>query len=71
MIDWQKSTLSEREAHAEFLLNFLDQKSDSSRLSVAHQLLYISQGTSRAYFTEIKNGSHGRQYVHHFDSFLD
>ncbi|KAF9395982.1 Factor arrest protein 11 [Podila verticillata] len=42
--NWQKSTPSEREAHAEFLLNFLDQKSDSSRLSVAHQLLYISQG---------------------------
>lgn len=47
VIDWQKSTQSEREAHAEFLLNFLDQKSDNSRLSVAHQLIYISQGTRR------------------------
>lgn len=54
VIDWQKSTPSEREAHAEFLLNFLDQKSDSSRLSFAHQLIYISQGISRAYFAEIK-----------------
>ncbi|KAG0361878.1 Factor arrest protein 11 [Gamsiella multidivaricata] len=42
--DWQKSTVSEREAYAEYLLNFLDQKDDTSRLSVAQQLIYISQG---------------------------
>ncbi|KAF9954397.1 Factor arrest protein 11, partial [Modicella reniformis] len=42
--DWQKSTASEREAFAEYLLNFLDQKDDQSRLSVAQQLIYIAQG---------------------------
>ncbi|KAG0311052.1 Factor arrest protein 11 [Dissophora globulifera] len=42
--DWQKSTVSEREAYAEYLLDFLDQKNDDSRLSVAQQLIYISQG---------------------------
>ncbi|KAF9940111.1 Factor arrest protein 11 [Mortierella alpina] len=39
------STVSEREAYAEYLLDFMDQKNDSSRLSVARQLIYISQGT--------------------------
>ncbi|KAI1317256.1 Factor arrest protein 11 [Mortierella claussenii] len=43
--DWQKSALSEREAYTEYLLDFLDQKSDSSRLSVAQQLIYIAQGS--------------------------
>ncbi|KAF9111587.1 Factor arrest protein 11 [Mortierella sp. AM989] len=42
--DWQKSTLSEREAYAEYLLDFLDQTGDSSRTSVTQQLIYISQG---------------------------
>lgn len=42
--DWQKSTLSEREAYIEYLLDFLDQKDDQSRLSVAQQLIYIAQG---------------------------
>ncbi|KAF9428314.1 Factor arrest protein 11 [Podila epigama] len=42
--DWQKSSHSEREAYAEYLLDFLDQKKDSSRLSVTHQLVYIAQG---------------------------
>ncbi|KAF8937041.1 hypothetical protein EDD21DRAFT_373934 [Dissophora ornata] len=42
--DWQKSTVSEQEAYVEYLLDFLDQKNDSSRLSVAHQLIFISQG---------------------------
>ncbi|KAF9099709.1 Factor arrest protein 11 [Mortierella sp. AD031] len=42
--DWQKSTVSEREAYAEYLLDFLDQKSDASRLSYAYQLIYLSQG---------------------------
>ncbi|KAF9909840.1 Factor arrest protein 11 [Lobosporangium transversale] len=41
---WQKSSVSEREAYAEYLLDFLDQKDDASRLSVAQQLIYISQG---------------------------
>ncbi|KAF9998801.1 Factor arrest protein 11 [Entomortierella chlamydospora] len=42
--DWQKSTRSEREAYAEYLLDFLDQTGDSSRISVIQQLIYISQG---------------------------
>ncbi|KAF9198219.1 Factor arrest protein 11 [Haplosporangium sp. Z 27] len=43
--DWQKSSLSEREAYAEYLLDFLDQTGDPSRNSVVQQLIYISQGT--------------------------
>ncbi|KAG0256141.1 Factor arrest protein 11 [Mortierella polycephala] len=42
--EWQSSTVSEREAYAEYLLDFLDQKSDASRLPVVQQLIYISQG---------------------------
>ncbi|KAG9061776.1 Factor arrest protein 11 [Linnemannia hyalina] len=42
--DWQTSVVSEREAYAEYLLNFLDQKNDASRLSFAHQLIYLAQG---------------------------
>lgn len=44
MIDWQKSVVSEREAYAEYLLDFLDQKNDASRLSFAQQLIYLAQG---------------------------
>ncbi|GJJ69162.1 hypothetical protein EMPS_01508 [Entomortierella parvispora] len=42
--DWQNSTVSERKAYAEYLLDFLDQKSEASRLSGARQLIYIAQG---------------------------
>ncbi|KAF9154489.1 Factor arrest protein 11 [Linnemannia schmuckeri] len=42
--EWQTSVVSEREAYAEYLLNFLDQKNDASRLSFAHQLVYLAQG---------------------------
>ncbi|KAF9922310.1 Factor arrest protein 11 [Linnemannia zychae] len=42
--DWQKSVVSEREAYAEYLLDFLDQKNDTSRLSFAYQLVYLAQG---------------------------
>ncbi|KAF9131956.1 Factor arrest protein 11 [Mortierella sp. GBA39] len=42
--DWQTSVVSEREAYAEYLLDFLDQKNDASRLSFAHQLIYLAQG---------------------------
>lgn len=44
IIDWQTSVVSEREAYAEYLLDFLDQKNDASRLSFAHQLIYLAQG---------------------------
>ncbi|KAF9346808.1 Factor arrest protein 11 [Mortierella sp. NVP85] len=43
-LDWQKSSVTEREAYTEYLLDFLDQKDDQSRLSVAQQLIYIAQG---------------------------
>ncbi|KAF9120257.1 Factor arrest protein 11 [Mortierella sp. 14UC] len=42
--DWQTSVVSEREAYAEYLLDFLDQKNDASRLSFAQQLIYLAQG---------------------------
>ncbi|KAF9286705.1 Factor arrest protein 11 [Linnemannia elongata] len=42
--DWQTSVVSEREAYAEYLLDFLDQKNNASRLSFAHQLIYLAQG---------------------------
>jgi hypothetical protein len=44
MIDWQTSVVSEREAYAEYLLDFLDQKNNASRLSFTHQLIYLAQG---------------------------
>ncbi|KAF9433523.1 Factor arrest protein 11 [Entomortierella beljakovae] len=36
--DWQKSTISEREAYAEYLLDFLDQTGDPSRVSVTQHV---------------------------------
>ncbi|KAG0055699.1 Factor arrest protein 11 [Gryganskiella cystojenkinii] len=53
--DWQKSTVSERKAYAEYLLDFLDQKSDAIRFSGAKQLIYIAQG---AYATVANEDDH-------------
>jgi hypothetical protein len=43
---WTQSTISERQAYVEYLLERLELKDPAQRFASARKLLYIAQGTS-------------------------